>query len=118
MYTYADLLIKLKNASGPDRELGNLVLQALVNVYDIDANKWYGTTRCVTSSLEMARALADRELPGWLWRLGFNGNNICYQTHGSILHGEYAEGTSSTEPLAILIAVIEAKQSATERLQN
>lgn len=62
MTTFSDIIARLENATGPDRDLDRLIAKE-TGAFEIIEAKNY------TASLDAAIALVERILPGWGWRV-------------------------------------------------
>lgn len=86
---YTDIISKLEGATGPDRELDVLIMEAIGGArridpytfygpaekvwsfgkYEDESRAWNGPLPYVTASLDRALALVKENLPGWNVRL-------------------------------------------------
>jgi hypothetical protein len=82
--TQAEIIAKLKEAKGPDRKIDAAVFRYFAKAPD---EHWYqygddylNDTNCpkVTSSLDAAISLVEREKPGWTWEVASGGRAFIY----------------------------------------
>ena len=125
MSDLAELLERVKAATGPDRELDAALLCATSPSYHLSKNSLGGTVICrdgfrwniediapyLITSIDAALALADRVLPGW-WLHGLGKSplhGLWWCTLYSLNAKEAAEvEDADTAPLAIIAATIYA----------
>jgi hypothetical protein len=112
-----DVLSRLLRATGPDRGLDALL--------DRLAPKRSGYLPRYTGSIDASLGLVERALPGWYWRGGHVpnihwDNGVAYEhwchlsrTHASNCDKEdEATGWAHSVPLAILVALVNARSNA------
>jgi hypothetical protein len=122
---YADLLEKLKAATGPDRNLDAMLhhrdLQGIGTGYYADAPRY-------TGSIDAALALVEKKLPGWVCTVCTkridNGHDErawadmaseqWVKDLGAEYDAQYAEAYGATPSIAILIALVSALHSQGE----
>lgn len=110
-----ELLIRVKEAKGPDRELDATVHKKLVGLclryYVNPTGPFYYALPRYTLSIDAALALVERKLPGWRGDIDtapFEPGDLCgarFFPPGKITN--IAE-QAATPPLAILAAILSA----------
>jgi hypothetical protein len=129
---YADLLEKLKAATGPDRALDGDIAEATGAVPEwcvkrsyrqpelwsdngpgLHAKTWMAER--YTGSTDFALALLEKKLP----RATYGLSRVNYEVEGKEVDAfrfalGFSEGTATTAPLAILIALVSALHSQGE----
>jgi hypothetical protein len=132
-----ELLERVKAASGPDRELGADLLwvldharaQAVFNNAAMGMPRSYPPTlpipaglgrlavramgADITASIDAAVALIERTLPGWRWMVRRiypeDGGGPLFCAYAEQVDGPMFSRTAPTAPLALIIALLEAK---------
>ena len=110
MTKLTNLLKRLESATGPDDDLDKALFKFFFDSYEDDIP--HGVGRIIppdlTSSIDAALALVERELEGWQWYLesSIGSSDMYFQTHD---HGEIFSSQHKTAPLAILTALVKAK---------
>lgn len=121
----ADLLERLRSATGPDRELDANILVGLKYVEDADwdiligkdvvnrlSGRTYSHPAPITSSIDACLALAGRALPGCRFALYTDGGGK--GPTALVLRGDepvLAEERGASLPLALLAGVVAALQN-------
>jgi len=139
MTDIAELLERVKAATGPGRELDAAIVLTLEpeafpnTVRSVEDD---GTIVCghygaytfhdapeLTASIDAALALVERALPGWRWSVfhpGYDngiyqgGKSGCHLYHPASSGLITAKGFGTTPSLAILAALLEAKEKSDE----
>lgn len=131
--THDELLKRLREATGEDRELDGLIEQALGilpsdaywsvhNVYGDVVEHWvsgpygaynYHSPEELTASLDAAIALVEKMLPGANWRIQFRDGTykssaIISREHPTKHFDVWVDRQGATPALALLIALLEA----------
>ena len=134
MTAISELLKRVREATGPDREMDALIVQAVVVpngrvikspfngewcIYD---GEHQGKPRlweqrgghrsegwALTSSLDALAAFAKRVLPGWNWEIGTGGTgwSIVWPNDGDRNEHQH-NGVAATPALAFLAAILSA----------
>jgi len=119
-----DIIKRLKEATGPDRELDCDIAISL----DFIATREYWsydyaqTVAHYTASIDAALALVERMLPGWYYTITSHNTSMGNKPwcdlatheyiHGDVLvEGVYFESAGPTIPLAILTALFTALEA-------
>lgn len=132
MTDLSELIERVRNATGPDRELDGEITTALGDgpgdgwelithspgMFMMDAGRWIKggrirTPKPFTASLDAITALIEKKLPGWDWGASSLGDD---GTFGEIWeHGWHDDTvvntTHRTAPLALCLAFLLALQS-------
>lgn len=132
MTDLSELIERVRQATGPDRELDAALFIALVEPTwhtspkdpgAVAADKQYfwpeGKLKYLTrnskvapyytASVDAITALIEKKLPGWKWNIGHDANDELHATiwHGVTEHDEYAP----TAPLALCLSFLLALHS-------
>jgi hypothetical protein len=115
----ANLLERMRSATGPDRELDRIIQVRIVNggtgafeteqAWLVQAARDNWNTPAYTASVDAALALVDKTAPGWSFKLvRENGQYIFVVRDAPDLAKVAASAVSSkpTAPLAILTALL------------
>lgn len=124
----AELLAKVRGATGPDRDIDRWVQHLVVNdgrrgryksseawVRAAREQRW--NTPHITRSIDEVLALVESKLPGWTWCKKFPSLNtvaLCRPNQGLVIRG--IEGRGATVSLALLAALLTALQSHKEQM--
>lgn len=114
-----DLITRLSKLDAPDREVDALIGKLF---FPDEAKSFFDfNAPAYTASIDAAIALAERVLPGWKWRVGRtevfpNGWAYVHKYDPSncdrIDEAACADGKAATPAIALLIALLRAKEAS------
>ena len=113
----ADLIARLTEATGPDREIDLDLWRLFGDLPPAVHERWDYQTVPYTASVDASLALVERVLPGKHWSLGwwdegFRCEFLVFEEGEWWYHaGKGTVGEAPTLPLAILVALLRAKQA-------
>lgn len=121
----SDLITRLSKLDAPDREVDAQIDRALGLHVDVGefSGPWtrypepdhYRQTTPYTASVDAAIALAERMLPGWHWSIyDTDGVGRCnaQMERPDFTGAEDFDGTGATPAIALLIALLRAKEAS------